>query len=187
MLTDFGRAKVIGEFGFDTQSLAGCAAYTAPELLSTDGNVNVDVLFSKKSDVYAYGMLCQKVRIQLILSIEKNSQDSRYSLEKTLSLGIGEDTDTKSSPLFWKIGGHSAQVRYPQICGVSWKGVGLSYQAAGLRLRKSSNSWVSEGYIYLFQRDLECPLLRRISNSCEEVMGSVDRLMFPIIRNSNHS
>ena len=71
MLTDFGRAKVIGEFGFDTQSLAGCAAYTAPELLSTDSNVNVDVLFSKKSDVYAYAMLCQKVRIQLILSIEK--------------------------------------------------------------------------------------------------------------------
>jgi len=53
-LTDFGRAKVIGAAGYSTQTLAGSAAYMAPELfLST----NVDVDKSKNSDVYAFGIL----------------------------------------------------------------------------------------------------------------------------------
>jgi len=60
VLTDFGRAKVIGELGYSTQLLAGSAAYMAPELLSPD-DVDVDELFSKNSDVYAFGMLCFKV------------------------------------------------------------------------------------------------------------------------------
>ena len=59
-LTDFGRAKVIGEVGYSTQMLAGSAAYMAPELFPLT-DANVDNLFSKKSDVYAFGMLCFEV------------------------------------------------------------------------------------------------------------------------------
>ena len=62
VLADFGRAKVIGEVGYSTQILAGSAAYMAPELFPpSEVNVNVDDLFSKKSDVYAFGMLCYEV------------------------------------------------------------------------------------------------------------------------------
>jgi len=59
-LTDFGRAKVIGEVGYSTQMLAGSAAYMAPELFPLT-DANVDNLFSKKSDVYAFGMLCFEI------------------------------------------------------------------------------------------------------------------------------
>ncbi|KIM73795.1 hypothetical protein PILCRDRAFT_80709, partial [Piloderma croceum F 1598] len=59
-LTDFGRAKVIGEAGYSTQMLAGSAAYMAPELFPST-EVNVDNLFSKESDVYAFGILCFEV------------------------------------------------------------------------------------------------------------------------------
>ena len=39
-----------------------------PELIPTDydDSIDVDEMFSKESDVYAYAMLCQNVRIQLI-------------------------------------------------------------------------------------------------------------------------
>ena len=93
MLADFRAKALLDEPSFNSQDLAGCAAYMASELLSPDGNINMD-LFSKESDVYAYAILvCQKVCIRLILSI-KNSQDSRYSPEKTLSLGTRKDTST---------------------------------------------------------------------------------------------
>ena len=59
-LTDFGRAKVIGAVGYDTPILAGYAPYMAPELFP-QGDVNIDQLFSQKSDVYAFGMLCFEV------------------------------------------------------------------------------------------------------------------------------
>ena len=88
MLAGFGRAKVLGGLGFDIHDVAGCAAYMAPELFPSDDDINVDKMFSKESDVYAYAMLCQKVRVQLISNIEQNSRDSRYLLEQTLSLGI---------------------------------------------------------------------------------------------------
>jgi len=63
VLRDFDHAKVIGEAGYsDTvlagygdPVLAGSAAYMAPELW------NVDDQFSKKSDVYAFGMLCYEI------------------------------------------------------------------------------------------------------------------------------
>ena len=101
MLTDFGRAKVLGKLGFDSKTVAGCTAYMAPELTpGPEDNVDVDKMFSKESDVYAYAMLCQKVRIQLILSIEEISRDSRYLLEKSLSLGITHKSINKSPPLF---------------------------------------------------------------------------------------
>ena len=151
MLTDFGRAKVLGELGFDTKAVAGSAAYMAPELTpGGDDNVNVDKMFSKESDVYAYAMLCQKVRIQLILSMEKISRDSRYLLGKRLSLGITHKTINKSPSLFGNIKGQSAQIRYPKCCGISWKVVGLFHQRRGLRLRRYSSSWVSDGYNILF-------------------------------------
>jgi len=60
VLADFGRAKVIGEVGYSTRLLAGSAPYMAPELFPPS-DVNVDDLFSKKSDVYAFGMLCYEI------------------------------------------------------------------------------------------------------------------------------
>jgi serine/threonine protein kinase len=60
LLTDFGRSKVISEPGYSTPLLAGSAAYMAPELLTT-GEENIDDLFSTKSDIYAFGMLCLEV------------------------------------------------------------------------------------------------------------------------------
>ena len=61
VLTDFGRAKVIGEAGFSTTMFAGHISSMAPELLPPDDSVDVDKLFSEKSDIYAFGMLCYKV------------------------------------------------------------------------------------------------------------------------------
>lgn len=61
VLTDFGRAKVIGEAGFSTTMFAGHISSMAPELLPPDDSVDLDKLFSKKSDIYAFGMLCYKV------------------------------------------------------------------------------------------------------------------------------
>lgn len=151
ILTDFGRAKILDELGFDTKSLAGCAAYMAPELFPTDDSVDVDVMFSKESDVYAYAMLCQKVRIQLILSLKTNLWDSRYSLGEIHSLGIRKKqrTITKSSPLSCGRKGHFAHVKYPRRYGLSWNVVGWLHQEIGPRLRESSSSWVS-GNLYIF-------------------------------------
>ena len=53
MLADFRAKALLDELSFDSQNLAGCAAYMASELLSPDGNINMD-LFSKEYDVYAY-------------------------------------------------------------------------------------------------------------------------------------
>jgi len=60
VLTDFGRAKVVGKAGFSTTLFAGHISSMAPELLPPDDSVDVDKLFSKKSDIYAFGMLCYK-------------------------------------------------------------------------------------------------------------------------------
>jgi hypothetical protein len=78
-LSDFGRAKVLGEEGYScfnaaacqlfnsrfvryaTELLAGCAPYMAPELFPED-DVDVDKLFSKCSDIYAFGMFAFEVR-----------------------------------------------------------------------------------------------------------------------------
>lgn len=61
LLTDFGRAKIIGEKGFSTAFLAGCAQYMSPELLTSEPEVNVDALFSRNSDVYAFAMVSFEV------------------------------------------------------------------------------------------------------------------------------
>jgi serine/threonine protein kinase len=60
-LADFDRAKVIGKVGYSDPVLAGSAAYMGPELFPPSDNVNVDNQFSKKSDVYAFGMVCYEV------------------------------------------------------------------------------------------------------------------------------
>jgi len=57
VLTDYGRATVIG---YSTPILAGRAAYMAPELFPAN-EVNMNELFTKKSDVYAFGMLCFEI------------------------------------------------------------------------------------------------------------------------------
>jgi serine/threonine protein kinase len=52
---------VIGEAGYiSTGLLVGSAAYMAPELFPTE-EVNIDELFSKRSDIYAFGMICFEV------------------------------------------------------------------------------------------------------------------------------
>jgi serine/threonine protein kinase len=60
ILVDFGCSKVIAEAGYSTALLAGSAAYMAPELFPI-GEVGIDDLFSKESDVYAFGMVCFEV------------------------------------------------------------------------------------------------------------------------------
>jgi len=55
-LSDFGRAKILGEAGYSTALLAGCAPYMAPELFPED-DISVDNLFTPWSDIYGFGML----------------------------------------------------------------------------------------------------------------------------------
>ena len=117
MLADFRAKALIDELSFDSQNLAGCAAYMASELLFPDGNINMD-LFSKESDVYAYAILVyQKVCIQLILSIKEHSQDSRYSPKKTLSLGIRKDTSTMEKCWVVSPGGRPSTKEIFQLLG----------------------------------------------------------------------
>jgi serine/threonine protein kinase len=59
-LSDFGRAKVIGDAEYSTALVAGYAPYMAPELFPEDES-NVDQLFSPSSDIYAFGMLAFEV------------------------------------------------------------------------------------------------------------------------------
>ncbi|KIM79235.1 hypothetical protein PILCRDRAFT_90158 [Piloderma croceum F 1598] len=56
VLTGFSRAKVIGIAGYSNPLVVGATAYMAPELFPL-ADVDVDNLFSKKSDIYAFGML----------------------------------------------------------------------------------------------------------------------------------
>jgi len=60
VLTGFSRAKVIGDAAYSDVLVGGAAAYMAPELFPLT-DVHVDNLFSKESDVYAFGMLCFEV------------------------------------------------------------------------------------------------------------------------------
>jgi len=59
-LSDFGRAKILGEAGYSTALLAGCAPYMAPELFPED-DTSVDNLFTPWSDIYAFGMLAFEI------------------------------------------------------------------------------------------------------------------------------
>jgi len=59
-LSDFGRAKILGEAGYSTALHAGGAPYMAPELFPVD-DTDVDSLFTWWSDVYAFGMLAFEI------------------------------------------------------------------------------------------------------------------------------
>ena len=132
MLADFRAKALLDELSFDSQNLAGCAAYMASELLSPDGNINMD-LFSKESDVYAYAILvCQKVCIQLILSMKKHSQDSRYSPEMTLSLGIRKDTSTMEKCWVVSPGGRPSTKEILQLLGQRLKDTFIYFISEGL-------------------------------------------------------
>jgi serine/threonine protein kinase len=60
VLTGFGSARVIGDPTCSDMLLVGTAEYWAPELLPQI-DMDVNELFSKKSDVYALGILCFEV------------------------------------------------------------------------------------------------------------------------------
>jgi serine/threonine protein kinase len=61
-LTDFGRAKVVGETGFTTELCAGSAPYMAPELLPKfEGEENVNTFFTRLSDIYAFAMVAFEI------------------------------------------------------------------------------------------------------------------------------
>jgi len=61
ILTDFGRAKIIGDVFYSTPLMAGTAQYMAPELLHPTEEVDINELFSKQSDVYAFGILSYEI------------------------------------------------------------------------------------------------------------------------------
>jgi len=78
-LVDFGRARVIGEAGYRTAFMAGNVPYMAPELLpfqNDEVEVDVDALFSKQSDVYAFAMSSFEV-----FTDEKPFQSYNVSME----------------------------------------------------------------------------------------------------------
>ncbi|RDB21823.1 putative L-type lectin-domain containing receptor kinase I.4 [Hypsizygus marmoreus] len=57
-LADFGRAKVIGQPGYDTTLFAGSTEYMAPELFPKGDQ---EPVFTKMSDVYAFSMVAFEV------------------------------------------------------------------------------------------------------------------------------
>jgi serine/threonine protein kinase len=88
LLSDFGRAKVIGHQGYSTYLVAGCAEFMAPELLSNDeedeeendgAGADRGPPFSKMSDIYAFSMLMFQVCVpgRVIASVISSSR--RYS------------------------------------------------------------------------------------------------------------
>lgn len=61
-MADFGRARVIRELSYTAALLPGSAPYMAPELFPSDEwEGDMDKLFSKPSDVYAFSMVSFEV------------------------------------------------------------------------------------------------------------------------------
>jgi serine/threonine protein kinase len=107
ILVDFGRSKVVGEVGYSTALLAGSAAYMAPELFPT-GEVNIDELFSKESDIYAFAMVCIMVSLKYPQREIRLMAFSRYWQVKLRSRTI---RPIKSSLLSSKDGGQWPPVK----------------------------------------------------------------------------
>ena len=76
VLTDFGRAKITGDVFYSTPLMAGTAKYMAPELLPLTDEVDIDELFSKMSDVYAFGILCFEVSHIIIITRKSQSHNA---------------------------------------------------------------------------------------------------------------
>jgi serine/threonine protein kinase len=74
VLTDFGLAKVFAAAGYSEPMLA---AYMAPELFPSN-DMSVEELFSKQSDVYAFGMLCYEASLKI--KWKSNLIDSIFQL-----------------------------------------------------------------------------------------------------------
>jgi serine/threonine protein kinase len=129
-LADFGHARVIGEAIDRTTFVGGSIQYMAPELLP-ENDVDVDGLFSKQSDVYAFAMSCFEVSnaakpTSLCLS------PLRYSRVKGLSKVTRFLMTTKSCLVSVEGRDRNAQIvcnpSFRVICGRSWKPAGPTFQ-----------------------------------------------------------
>lgn len=60
-MSDFGRARIVGDPQYSTALAAGSLPYMAPELLPDD-DAETDKLFTVYSDMYAFGILAFEVR-----------------------------------------------------------------------------------------------------------------------------
>jgi len=105
-LTDFGRAKVLGESGFTTDLCAGAAAYMAPELLPQSDEEKLSRFITPSADIYAFAMLAfeiftdevpyrslkAKTQFQIMLRVHQGIRPLRSS-----------DTQNRISDKMWEI------------------------------------------------------------------------------------
>jgi serine/threonine protein kinase len=145
VLADFGRAKVIGKAGFSTTMFVGHISYMAPELLPPDDSDDIDELFSKKSDIYAFGMLCFEVsrvimgnyifimfyrpsQIQLHFRPITSVGTSKFRVLSTMGKDQGQLVMCKNVSL--------------RTCGGLWRLVGSTHRRTGPRLNKSYSACI---------------------------------------------
>ncbi|KZP25885.1 kinase-like protein [Athelia psychrophila] len=61
LLTGFARAKKIGVSGYSTPLFTGSTRHLAPEFFRNNVEVDVDTIFCKATDIYAFAMVCFEV------------------------------------------------------------------------------------------------------------------------------